>query len=97
MKTSRIFGICAIAAAALSLAACGQSVSPGHVGVKITKFGSNSGIQSEPLGVGWHGTGFGEDIIEYPSITKTYQWTGKGDGDNTVSYTHLTLPTNREV
>ena len=79
---NRTIKIALVAAGALSLAACGQSVSPGHVGVKITKFGSSSGVQPEPLGVGWHGTGFGEDIIEYPSITKTYQWTGKGDGDD---------------
>lgn len=78
----KINNILVVSISALTLAACGQSVSPGHVGVKITKFGSNSGVQSEPLGVGWHGTGFGESIIQFPSITKTYQWTGKGDGDN---------------
>lgn len=82
MKTSKFFGTFAIIAAALSLAACGQSVEPGHVGVMIKKFGSETGVQSAPLGVGWHGTGWGENIVEFPSITKTYQWTAVGDGDN---------------
>jgi len=82
MKLNKIIGTFAIIASSLSLVACGQSVNPGHVGVMIAKFGSNTGIHPEPLGVGWHGTGIGETIIEFPSITKTYQWTAKGDGDN---------------
>lgn len=70
------------AVAALSLGACGKSVPAGYVGIKVSQFGPHAGVDPTPLGVGWHGTGVGEDIEFYPTYAKQYQWTGKGDGDN---------------
>jgi regulator of protease activity HflC (stomatin/prohibitin superfamily) len=71
----------ALAAMAMTTAACGKVVTAGNVGIMTKKYGGNAGVQPAPLNVGWHGTGWGEDIIEYPTIQRTYQWTAAGDGD----------------
>lgn len=60
--------------AALSLAAC-TKVDPGHVGVKVNNMGSDAGVESAPLGVGYFYAGPGTDIYEYPVYTSTYTWT----------------------
>ena len=36
-------------------------------------------------------------VVNGVGATATYQWQVSTDGTNSVSYTHLTLPTNREV
>lgn len=57
---------------ALSLAACGQVVDAGNVGVKIKNLGSSTGVQQTALGTGWQPKGIGESIVEIPVTQKVY-------------------------
>lgn len=50
-------------------------VEPGHVGIKVSNFGSSAGVSGNALGVGWYFTPFGTNIYEYPVYTSTYAWT----------------------
>lgn len=63
-----------LALASCSLAACSR-VEPGHVGVKVERYGSAAGVQDKALGVGTYWTGIGTDIYEYPIYTSNYAWT----------------------
>lgn len=63
-----------LAAAALSLGACSQ-VSPGHVGIKVNRWGSDAGVSTEALGMGTYYAGPGTSIEEYPVFTSTKVWT----------------------
>lgn len=69
-----------VSAMALSLAACSR-VEPGHVGIKVSNFGSSAGVSDNALGVGWYMTGPGTSIEEYPVYTSTYVWRA-GDSTN---------------
>jgi regulator of protease activity HflC (stomatin/prohibitin superfamily) len=73
--------VAAASIAALSLAACGQTIDSGNVGIKIKNYGSGAGVQAQSLPTGWQPLGIGERIVEYPVITRTYQWTRAKDGD----------------
>ena len=66
--------------AALSLTACGKVVQPGNAGIMIKTYGG--GVQTDTLSNGFHFTGPGSYIVEFPTITRTYQWTAGEDGDN---------------
>lgn len=50
-------------------------VEPGHVGIKVSNFGSSAGVSDYSLGVGWYFTPPGTSIFEYPIYTSTYTWT----------------------
>ena len=65
--------IITLALASLSLAACTR-VDPGHVGVKVNRYGSDAGVESKALGVGTYQTMFGVDIYEYPIYTNNFTW-----------------------
>jgi regulator of protease activity HflC (stomatin/prohibitin superfamily) len=56
------------------LTSCSR-VEPGHVGIKVSNFGSSAGVSDHALGVGWYFTPFGTNIYEYPIYTSTYAWT----------------------
>lgn len=72
-----------LAATALSLCACSR-VDPGHVGIKVSTMGSDSGVANESLGVGYYYAGPGTSIYEYPVFTSTYTWTrSTEEGSNT--------------
>ena len=71
-----------IAGGALALSACTQ-VKPGHVGVRVDNLGSNAGVESTALGVGYYWTGFAQAIYAYPIYTQTYNWTASTDERNT--------------
>lgn len=73
------FVIPAVVAVAVGVFALGKTVEPGNVGVKIRTLGPQAGVQSEPLGSGWHLNGIGERIIEYPVIQRTYSYTKEPD------------------
>jgi regulator of protease activity HflC (stomatin/prohibitin superfamily) len=60
--------------AAISIAACSR-VEPGHVGIKVSQFGSSAGVSNTALPVGTYMTGLGTHIYEYPVYTNTYTWT----------------------
>ncbi|QGP80029.1 SPFH domain-containing protein [Sphingobium sp. CAP-1] len=57
----------------LSLSACTR-VDPGHVGVKVNRYGSSAGVEAKALGVGTYQTMFGVDIYEYPIYTNNFTW-----------------------
>lgn len=75
----KMLKLIAAGALALSLAACGQSVPAGNVGVKVKNFGGDAGVQTNPLTTGWHGQGWGEDIILYPTTQKVYSYQAKAE------------------
>lgn len=70
------------AVASMALAGCGKVVQPGNEGILIKSYGNGAGVQTQPLNVGWHATGIGERILEYPTITKNYSFARAGDGDS---------------
>lgn len=102
MQIKSIFIALSLAALGVSLASCGQTVDPGNVGVKIAKFatGPNGGIDPTPMTNGWHMLGFGERIVEYPTIERSYAYTkepsktgGGSDQNEEISFTdHTGLP-----
>ncbi len=75
----------AIGLLGISVAAC-DSVDPGHVGVKVNRTGSNAGVESKPVGVGWYLATFGTNYYSYPIFTNNYAWTNgvscSGEGDS---------------
>jgi regulator of protease activity HflC (stomatin/prohibitin superfamily) len=78
---NRKFAIGLMALAALALGACTR-VDPGHVGVKVNRYGSSAGVEAKALGIGTYQTMFGVDIYEYPIYTSNYAWTAKGENGN---------------
>jgi hypothetical protein len=71
----------------LALAGCTR-VDPGHVGVKVNRYGSSAGVETKALGVGSYWTLVGVDVYEYPIFTNNYVWsnlsgTEKGNTDPT--------------
>lgn len=99
MKKSLV--VLLVSASALVLTACGQTVEPGSVGVKISSFG-NAGVSQTPLPNGWHATGIGERIQTYPTITRTYSFTRGVNRDSTdneeITFTDRTgLPMTADV
>ena len=71
--------IALITVAAAMLTACGQSVPAGNVGVKVKNFGGDAGVQSQPLPTGWHGQGWGEDILLYPTTQHVYNYQARAE------------------
>ena len=70
-----------------SLTSCSR-VEPGHVGIKVSNFGSAAGVSDRALGVGWYFTPFGTNIFEYPVYTSTYAWTASTEqSDDDESFT----------
>lgn len=49
-------------------------VSPGYVGVKVNKVGSEAGVEAEALGVGWYVTPPGTNIYEFPIFVQNESW-----------------------
>jgi regulator of protease activity HflC (stomatin/prohibitin superfamily) len=83
MKLNNLLAACGAVAMAIALSACGQTVQPGDVGIKISKYaaGPNGGVDPEALPSGWHALGWGEYLVQYPTIERTYAFTReKGDG-----------------
>ncbi len=73
-----------VAGLTLALGGCSQ-VKPGHVGVRVDNLGSNAGVETEPLGVGYYWTGFGQNIFEYPIFTQSYTWTANEHEGSTAN------------
>jgi regulator of protease activity HflC (stomatin/prohibitin superfamily) len=81
-------GIAVILLAGLCLGSCSR-VEPGHVGIKVSNFGSGAGVSDKPLGVGYYLTGPGTAIYEYPVYTSTYAWTAskeQSEADEEISF-----------
>ncbi len=76
-----VIGAAVFGLAATTLVSCGQTVQPGNVGVKIRTLGPNAGVDRSPLESGWHFNGFGERIVEFPIIQRTYAYTREANSD----------------
>lgn len=71
-----------LASAALALAACTR-IEPGHVGVKVTNWGSGAGVDPQPYGIGYYWTFMtGTSYEEYPTFMTTHAWTKSADEGN---------------
>jgi regulator of protease activity HflC (stomatin/prohibitin superfamily) len=71
-----------------SLVSCSK-VEPGHVGIKVSNFGSGAGVSDRALGVGYYLTPPGTAIYEYPVYTSTYAWTAskeQADANEEISF-----------
>jgi regulator of protease activity HflC (stomatin/prohibitin superfamily) len=78
--------LAAIVAMSMSMAACGQIVDAGNVGVKVKNMGSNTGVQSEPVHTGWAMVGVGEKIIEFPVTQKVYTFDKAGTDNEEIVF-----------
>lgn len=81
MNPKSTTAMAALLACGLTLGACGVKVQPGNVGVKIKSIGSGAGVQPDALPVGWHATGLGEDIEQFPVIERRYSYTRETNSD----------------
>jgi regulator of protease activity HflC (stomatin/prohibitin superfamily) len=72
----KIVGIAAFAGLALFLVQAFTRVIPGYVGIRVNNIGSDAGVASHALPVGWYFAPPGTNIYEYPVFTRTYTWTG---------------------
>lgn len=71
------------------LVACSQ-VPVGHVGVKVNKLGSDSGVNEEVVGVGYEFVPPTKQLFKFPTFTQNEEWTADSrDGskhDESVSF-----------
>lgn len=86
----KIFSFIAVFLMAGMLAACGQRVDPGHVGIKVDLWGSDRGVQRDVLTTGWYWVGPGSQLYEFPTFEQNYVFT-KADtkdspGDESVYF-----------
>ena len=86
----KIFSLFAVAALSIGLAGCGDFVEPGNVGIKVDKYGSDKGVQTQVLTTGWYWTGFTSTIYEFPTFEQTYSFDAadspKDPGDNSIAF-----------
>ena len=59
-------------------------VLPGYVGIRVNNIGSDAGVVSRPLPVGWYFAPPGVNYYEYPVFTRTYSWTSSKTEQNTL-------------
>lgn len=71
---NKLRNVVLVAAASLAVVACGQ-VPAGHVGVKVHNLGSESGVVTEEIGVGYEWLGLGTDLYLFPTFEQNYEWT----------------------
>lgn len=74
-----------LAVATMAVSAC-SNVSPGHVGVKVNRYGSSAGVEDKAVGVGTYFTGMGTSIEEYPIYTNNYSWAKSADKDESILF-----------
>lgn len=74
-----VAGLAVLGLLLFGVVACGTTVEPGNVGVKIRTLGASAGVDRQPLSSGWHFKGIGERIVEYPVIQRTYSYTREPD------------------
>ena len=59
-------------------------VLPGYVGIRVNNIGSDAGVVSRALPVGWYFAPPGVNFYEYPVFTRTYSWTSSKTEQNSV-------------
>ncbi len=59
-------------------------VLPGYVGIRVNNIGSDAGVVSRALPVGWYFAPPGVNMYEYPVFTRTYAWTSSRTEQNDI-------------
>jgi regulator of protease activity HflC (stomatin/prohibitin superfamily) len=80
----KILAIIVLAGAALFLIQAFTRVIPGYVGIRVNNIGSDAGVASRSLPVGWYFAPPGTNIYEYPVFTRTYTWTASLNEQNGI-------------
>lgn len=63
------------------LTACsGTQIKSGQVGVRVIELGSNAGVQSQELGVGWYWPQWGSYVLKFPTTVRTEVWADNAGG-----------------
>jgi regulator of protease activity HflC (stomatin/prohibitin superfamily) len=77
-------GVVILILAAMFLQNAFARVLPGYVGIRVNNIGSNAGVVSQSLPVGWYFAPPGVNIYEYPIFTRTYTWTASKTEQNEI-------------
>ena len=76
MRAKQLLGLAALLLATISTLGCGTTISPGHVGIVVNKFGSERGVNSYAATTGFVAYNpFTTTVFEYPTFTQTYVYT----------------------
>ncbi len=78
-------GIVLLIASVMFLQSAFTRVLPGYVGIRVNNIGSDAGVVSRSLPVGWYFAPPGVNIYEYPIFTRTYTWTSSKTEQNEVN------------
>jgi hypothetical protein len=70
----------------LPLGACGERIEPGHVGIKVSLYGSDRGVENEVLGPGWYWMGFSYKLYEFPTYEVNYTFTQAPPTDDAIRF-----------
>ncbi len=82
IKTAKIILLGAIAA---SLSGCAfeyKSVPAGNEGVIVNLYGSNKGVNAQPIGVGRYWLTWNEELYLFPTFLQNHTWTKEGNDNN---------------
>lgn len=83
MARTKFLRMAAISGLCMALVACGQ-VPVGNVGVKVSKLGSDSGVNEEVVGVGYEFLPPTKELYIFPTFTQNEVWTqNKEEGSKT--------------
>jgi regulator of protease activity HflC (stomatin/prohibitin superfamily) len=85
---NKVLGFSGLAAVLLlgSVASCSMTtIKPGNVGIKVSNWGSGTGVSSTSLPLGWYFTPVGVNIHEYPVFTQTYAWTKNANEETPIN------------
>ena len=75
-RLGMFFAVIFVGASCMLTTGCGTTVEPGHVGIKINKWGTYRGVQDLPLQTGWVSYNyFTEDVLQYPVFVQRVVWT----------------------
>lgn len=99
MKSLSKVGV--VAAMAL-LAGCLEKVPAGNVGVMVSLYGTDKGVQAQQLGVGRYWVGINQELYLFPTFTQTYTWSqSQHEGralDESITFQSIEgLPINTDV
>jgi regulator of protease activity HflC (stomatin/prohibitin superfamily) len=88
--------------ASCSISAHSVTVKPGEVGVMVRTLGADAGVDPKALPPGWHFTGIGEQIVQFPTIERSYAYTRGANADSAtneeISFSdHTGLPMTADV
>ncbi len=77
-------GLAALILGALFLQHAFFRVLPGYVGIRVNNIGTDAGVVSQALPVGWYFAPPGVNLYEYPVFTRTYSWTSSKIEQNSL-------------